>query len=356
MQLKPVVKLNVADDSNKFQPLPAPTGSYPFRYNLPRNSIDGNRLVFHMVGDTGSTVNPLFLKNVAGKMRSHFNTEDKKNDPSFLYHLGDVVYNHGEEEHYYDQFFAGFNEYPKPIFAIPGNHDADPNPAGSSNISLKAFMEVFCNAENCESKLAQGLMRKCNTQPNSYFTLTTPLANIIGLYSNVPKFGIITSEQQDWFIEELISAGKEKSEKALIVCLHHSPYSGDTNHGSSLPMISFLENAFLKSGIKPHVVFSAHVHNYQRFIKTYNGGEQIPFIVAGAGGYAELHKIVEDTGTEFSDDSPLFAGVSLEKYCDNSHGFLKITITKDSDSFNLRGDYYTIGESDTPFDSFSVNF
>ena len=140
-----------------------------------------------------------------------------------------------------------------------------------------------------------------------------------------------------------------------MVCLHHSPYSRDTNHGSSIPMISFLEQAFQKSGIKPHVVFSAHVHNYQRFIKTYGRGEQIPFIAAGAGGYAELHKIVGASDTEFSDVSPFFDGVSLEKYCDDSHGFLKISIVKDSNGFTLTGEYFIVADSDTPFDSFTIN-
>jgi hypothetical protein len=314
-----------------------------------------NRLVFHVGGDTGSTVDPVFLKNVVRKMAADFSRKDESNNPSFLYHLGDVVYNHGESEHYYEQFFAGFNEYPRPIFAIPGNHDGDINPGASSKVSLKAFMEVFCNMEECESELARGLTRKCNTQPNPYFTLKTPLANIIGLYSNVPKFGIITREQQEWFIRELISAGKEKSDKALIVCLHHSPYSRDTNHGSSLPMILFLEEAFLEAGVKPHIVFSAHVHNYQRFMKRYGDGTEIPFIVAGAGGYAELHNIVEFPNDQFSDESRAFDNVSLEKYCDTSHGFLKITIIKEPGEFELEGNYFTVDESTTPFDNFVIN-
>jgi hypothetical protein len=43
--------------------------------------------------------------------------------PAFLFHLGDVVYNFGEGQHYYDQFYEPYRRYDRPIFAIPGNHD-----------------------------------------------------------------------------------------------------------------------------------------------------------------------------------------------------------------------------------------
>ena len=43
--------------------------------------------------------------------------------PSFFFHLGDVVYNFGEAQYYYDQFYEPFRAYDRPIFAIPGNHD-----------------------------------------------------------------------------------------------------------------------------------------------------------------------------------------------------------------------------------------
>ncbi|MFX7870449.1 metallophosphoesterase family protein, partial [Acinetobacter baumannii] len=46
------------------------------------------------------------------------------NQPAFLFHLGDIVYNFGEAQYYYDQFYEPFRNYPAPIFAIPGNHDS----------------------------------------------------------------------------------------------------------------------------------------------------------------------------------------------------------------------------------------
>ena len=43
--------------------------------------------------------------------------------PAFFFHLGDVIYNFGEADYYYDQFYEPFRAYDRPIFAIPGNHD-----------------------------------------------------------------------------------------------------------------------------------------------------------------------------------------------------------------------------------------
>ena len=43
--------------------------------------------------------------------------------PAFFFHLGDVIYNFGEAQYYYDQFYEPFRAYDRPIFAVPGNHD-----------------------------------------------------------------------------------------------------------------------------------------------------------------------------------------------------------------------------------------
>eukprot|EP01132_Coremiostelium_polycephalum_P017489 gene17489-20932_t len=169
--------------------------------------------------------------------------------PQFLYHLGDIVYHFGEKEQYQKQFFEPYENYPGPIYAIAGNHDADVNPDNPEPYeSLDAFYNVFCNTSSRTVYFAGTHSRKSQQQPNVYWTLNTELATIIGLYSNVPKYGSIGAAQRSWFIEELKRAGTLNQEKAIIVCLHHAPYSADTNHASSLPMIRFLNMAFEEAG------------------------------------------------------------------------------------------------------------
>jgi predicted phosphodiesterase len=361
----PVIKLNQPDDTFKFQPLPNPSGSHPYHLSIDTSSqVNPDKMVFQMVGDTGGRLNPDFQKKVASEMSRQFQDCLEESDrPRFLYHLGDVVYHFGEAAHYDQQFFIPYRNYPAPIFAIAGNHDSDVNPDSATPYqSLDAFRAVFCDSRSHEISFADGKDWKSNTQPNVYWTLDTPLASIIGLHSNVPKYGVIGNEQRQWFIQELIKAERQRQEKIIIVCLHHAPYSADVNHGSSLPMISFLEDAFRKSGVRPDIIFSGHVHNYQRFQKSYPDGKILPFIVAGAGGFDELHGLARTNQDTYSTNHPLLNNVKLINYCDNQHGFLKVTLARHLGGIDLTGEYYSIPhqieleEHATLADRFSYSF
>ena len=358
-----VLKTEKIDDAHKFQSLPQPSGSYPYRL-APGDTGTTEKLIFHMVGDTGGPDLPTYQQEVVSQMTIQHAIAAPNERPSFLYHLGDIVYHYGEAEQYDGQFLTPFEQYPAPIYAIAGNHDSDVNPESEEPYeSLEAFYTTFCNTSPKTIYFGRNAQRKSQVQPHVYWTMEAPLATIIGLYTNVPKYGCIKKEQKSWFIKELKNAAKYNSEKAVIVCLHHAPYSADFNHGSSLNMIEFLESAFEEAGVKPDVVFSGHVHNYQRFTKQYPDGKTVPFIVAGAGGFEELHTLAEPSNPAYYTENPLLAQVQLDNYCDNKHGFLKISIEKNPFNFSVKGEYYTVpnknhsmkNKSATLFDSFSID-
>lgn len=356
-----VLKAETIDDGHKFQTLPQPAGSYPYRLNI-GNTLNHEKMIFHMVGDTGGSNTLAFQEQVVEEMAAQCQDSATDQQPSFLYHLGDIVYHYGEAEHYDKQFLTPFEQYPAPIYAIAGNHDSDINPDCDEHYeSLEAFYTAFCNTIPKTIYFGQEKKRKSQVQPHVYWTMESPLATIIGLYTNVPKYGCIKKEQRSWFIEELRNAAKHSSDKAIIVCMHHAPYSADFNHGSSLNMIEFLESAFEESGVKPDIVFSGHVHNYQRFSKHYADGKTVPFIVAGAGGFEELHTLADPTDPAYYTQSPLLEQVQLDNYCDNKYGFLKIAIEKNPFSFMIKGEYYTVSNKKTGhkntslFDSFSID-
>lgn len=358
-----VLKTDKIDDAHKFQSLPQPTGSYPYRLNA-EDSGDNEKLIFHMVGDTGGLDAIGFQQGVVDQMAAQHQNSLTNEQPSFLYHLGDLVYHYGEASQYDGQFLAPFEQYPAPIYAIAGNHDSDVNPESEEHYdSLEAFYTTFCNTCPKTIYFGKDAQRKSQVQPHVYWTMEASLATIIGLYTNVPKYGCIKKEQRSWFIKELQNAAKYGSEKAIIVCLHHAPYSADFNHGSSLNMIEFLESAFEEAGVKPDVVFSGHVHNYQRFSKHYADGKTVPFIVAGAGGFEELHTLADPADPAYDTQSPLLEQVHLDNYCDNKHGFLKVSIEKNPFSFTIKGEYYTvpgknhntINRSAALFDTFSID-
>lgn len=346
---RPIQKLYQPDDTYKKQPLPKPSGTYPYHLNLDRFAdVSPDAFSFNMVGDTGGVRYPDGQKKIATQMCNQLTEDNIAERPAFLYHLGDVVYHFGEAVQYERQFFKPYENYNRPVFAIAGNHDSDVNPANPLPYkSLDAFMAVFCDSESRSIPFAGTSARKSMVQPNVYWTLQTPLANIIGLHSNTPKYGYVDETQCKWFVEELKTAAKEQPGKLILVAIHHAPYTADFNHGSSLPMIEFLEGAFAESGVLPDGVFSGHVHNYQRFNKTYPNGKVVPYIVCGAGGFDELHSLIYEGDPLYTIDSPLLDNVHLENYCDSKHGFLKITLKKEGDGVSLHGQYYALNNDGT---------
>jgi acid phosphatase type 7 len=174
------------------------------------------------------------------------------------------------------------------------------------------------------------------TQPNVYWTLVAPLVTIVGLYTNVPEGGRLDEDQIDWLQSELSDAA---SDRALLVALHHPVYSADAHHGGSARMGEVLDAAIEASGRTPDLVLTAHVHNYQRFTRRL-GDREVPYIVAGAGGYWHLHYMAKD-----DQGQPLKlpwqtpeADVRLDAYCEDRHGYLRVTVTDTS----LKGEYITV--------------
>ena len=251
--------------------------------------IEGaGRLVFHCVGDTGGIHGTQAQEAIAHAMEAQIQSAAPADRPAFFYHLGDVIYFNGLRDLYGVQFYEPYKYYPAPIFAIPGNHDGDtrtrPGDTPDHEPSLSGFIDNFCDSQPKHLDT----YRETMTQPYVYWVLEAPFATVIGLYSNVDGSldGRGTNEQQRWFEGQMRSA---PADKCLIVAVHHPPYSLDSDHGGSPAILAALERASGLAGRWPDAVFSGHVHNYQRYTRTVNG-RQIPFVVAGAGGYANDRK------------------------------------------------------------------
>ncbi len=180
------------------------------------------RISFHTVGDTGAASTAAISKEASVTDAMASTIAGAAAAPAFCFHLGDVIYNFGEAEYYYDQFYEPFRAYDRPIFAIPGNHDgAVTYTHGGSQPdvpSLQAFIANFCTAEPDKPPDAGGLARTTMTQPGVYFTLDAPMVSIIGIYTNVLEGpGVITDEggvypaltgdkQYGWLVERARAA------------------------------------------------------------------------------------------------------------------------------------------------------
>jgi Icc-related predicted phosphoesterase len=275
------------------------------------SAIDKNGMtVFHAVGDTGAakvsrsqTAATAIEQEarVADAMVAEVNSGGV-NGPAFFFHLGDVIYNFGEAQYYYDQFYEPFREYDRPIFAIPGNHDGMVFGAGSSAPqvpTLDAFLTNFCAVTPGPSPDAGTLVRSVMTQPGVYFVLDAPFVSIIGLYTNVLDSGpgIISSQgshypiiddQLDFLEQQLtrLKADHDKQKRAVILATHHPPLSADARHGGSSGIIKDIDSCCKKANLWPDMVLSGHAHLYQRFTRVVNNGQETPYIVSGSGGFA----------------------------------------------------------------------
>jgi len=322
-----VTRLHDSTRNVQFQPLPDLRSKYPYRYKFNSSSPGATEgTTIHVVGDTGGVKYPVSQQIVADAMEK----DAIANKIDLCYHLGDVVYYYGENIDYYDQFYEPYQHYPAKIMGIPGNHDGEPADANST--SLQGFITNFCGT-GVITPDAREIHRASMDQPNVYWTLDAELFTVIGLYSNVPEGGRLEQDQLDWFVSELKESSRHK--KALLVAVHHPPYSYDNHHSGSQYIKEILTEGFATSKVHPDLVLSGHVHNYQRFTID----DKYPYLVVGNSGYWHLHAMKEkelEVPLDVSEDDS--NKVVLEQYVSDRHGFLKLGISKEM----IKGEFLAV--------------
>jgi hypothetical protein len=301
---------------------------------------------------------------------------------SFLYHLGDVVYKdevktdaqgNDQREMYNAQFYAPYTSYGRQIFAIAGNHDG--KVAGNAATSaVEHFMANFCARSTLRSPDNTTDERGAMIQPYPYWRLTTPLAYIIGIYTNIANGGMLDDPahpdqrpQYDWLVAQLKDIrrrnARRSARKAVLLALHYPPYSGTSNFAQrgdptlgpsnashALPLGEVLQQAFVASGQRPDAVFSAHAHLYQRLTHRYGDGWEVPYLVVGSGGHGPVESMwkqcdhTEGTAKQTPFNAMLPPGhtlpadqrVRVVAFDDQSFGFLRVSIA----GHKLTGEFF----------------
>ncbi len=235
---------------------------------------------FHLLGCTGDFSDQQTETAVAQAMAAQVDDPNcavlVPNSPathaSFLFHLGDVVYRddnkkdpngNNQTQMYNAQFYTPYTSYRRTIngqsdfsciFAIAGNHDgklsADPDES-----AITHFVTNWCATPVAPPPAASAVHpalirpkapdnqtddRLAMVQPYVYWRLDTPLAYIIGLYTNIANGGVLddpptTTEpsQYCWLVDQLRDVGQKNTtntpRKAAVLALHYPSYSGATN-------------------------------------------------------------------------------------------------------------------------------
>ena len=329
---------------------------------------DAGKIIFHAFGDSGASNSGKYANELrVGDQVTLDSTSSSQDDrAAFLFHLGDVVYNFGEAQYYYDQFYDPFRNYPAPIFAIPGNHDSFVVPGtAAGHTPLDTFQRNFCSKEHVITPEAGSLHRTAMTQPGVYFTLDAPFVRIIGLFSNAledpgvisnldDNWAAVSNVQIDFLRAQLKRIKQEKYPGAVLLATHHPPYSysppaksggAGGNHGCSTVMLEQIDKICQEEGVYPHAFLSAHAHNYQRYTRIMSfGGKDIdvPFIVCGDGGHnvntlvrprkgtpaVEPHAGADVKYLEGKNSVEKVKHLILAKYDDHNYGYLRIHVDK----------------------------
>ena len=314
------------------------------------------QIVFHSLGDCGSVKGPSTEDHVTDKMVADFNETDPKEVPQFALMLGDVIYNFGEAQYYYDQFYDPYRNYPAPILAVAGNHDGMVSPLANA-ITLAAFLRNFCAdpAQGFQvNPEAGGLSRTAQVQPGVFFTFEAPFVRILFIYSNTLEDpGVISdpnigSTQIDFLRAALTRVQKENYTGALLFAHHHPPYVAGGGHGSSTVMRQQMDAVCAEVGVWPHAVLSGHAHNYQRFTRLRSDGTEIPYVVCGNGGHNVVKLSQPGDPVLRAPQIVVRAGggkdqVTLENYDDVDYGYLRVI----ADPQQLRIEYHPAADGAT---------
>jgi Calcineurin-like phosphoesterase len=343
-------------------------------------------ITFHMIGDSGATAQSTFpaMIKVSDAVTNDFHSASAANRPSFLFHLGDVVYNFGESAYYYDEFYEPYRNYPAPIFSIPGNHDSFVLPnAPTSSEALTIFQRNFCSAAPAVTVEAGSLHRTSITQPGVYFALDAPYVRIIGLFSNAledpgvissqaakskkgtkkkpdsstsatPTWPVVPDYQLAFLSTQLQNIKNRNYQGAVILAVHHPPFvysppsggsSGGTHYSSPF-MLADIDTVCKNVGVYPHAIISGHAHNYQRYTRKlqFNGQTySVPFIICGDSGH-NVDKLVkpsfgkqtaepgDNVDVSYMDTGAIVqsTGLTLNQHDDQNSGFLRVQATVSS--------------------------
>lgn len=340
---------SAAQASQQLEPVPASRTPSVLNLNQVLSAADlqqitsAGSIVFHCVGDTGGVKEPSNQFAVADQMAADLGGKTYQTGrPAFFYHLGDVVYYFGQESYYYEQFYDPYRDYDGPIFAIPGNHDGVISPSIKGQKTLAGFLDNFCTTQPSHNPEAQGISRTTMTQPGVYFTLDAPFVKIIGLYSNTSEGatqGVISGKvvgmaQLNFLKQQLQTAAQQRKSgdhRALIIAVHHPPFTGSEDHAPSPNVLADIDSVCKTAGILPDLVLSGHAHLYERYTR-YVGTSQIPFVVAGMGGYFNLSGFRPSTNGAKPKPPVITKDAAgnklvLNNYNDNSFGFLRLNVS-----------------------------
>ncbi|MGA7444788.1 MAG: metallophosphoesterase [Candidatus Sulfotelmatobacter sp.] len=188
-------------------------------------------------------------------------------NPAFISFGGDIVYNGYDKDDWkvWDRETAAWREKKIPVYPALGNHDLH----GDEKIALANYFERFPDLQN-----------------SRYYSLRAANTLMLVLDSSLDE---VSGPQGQWLTQKLDHLSGDVD--FVFIVLHHPPYTsssdmkifggGHSARSQERALAKMLEarQANLRARI---VVFSGHVHNYER----HEHGGITYFVTGGAGAHA----------------------------------------------------------------------
>jgi hypothetical protein len=253
---------------------------------------DPDSFSFMVIGDTGEGDDPQYAV-VPGFLR-------ESQDTSFAVVASDVIYPVGSTDDYGTKFFRPYQDYPAPVYAVPGNHDWYED--------LGGFMRVFCDdapplpAEPAPRPLTRAWLRSLlwhrprphdgqrlaearklrsavgqqAVQPGPYWAIDAGPLRIVGIDTGL--LGTLDAEQGAWLRE--VSRGPRPkilvTGSPLYVDGEHHPCPIDGG-GTVDDIVRAPEHRYVAA-------IGGDIHNYQRYPVRLEDGRTLQYVVSGGGG------------------------------------------------------------------------
>ena len=187
--------------------------------------------------------------------------------PAFISFTGDIVYNGYDVNDWkvWDNETSIWREKNIPVYPVLGNHDLH----GSENVALANYFQRFPDLKN-----------------SRYYSVRAANTLILALDSSLDE---ISGPQGQWLTQKLDSIPADVD--FVFLALHHPPYTSSSDakkfgggHSARTPeqeLAKMLEGR--QQNLRARfVVFSGHVHNYER----HEHGGVTYFVTGGAGAHA----------------------------------------------------------------------
>jgi Icc-related predicted phosphoesterase len=199
-------------------------------------------------------------------------------NPSFICFTGDIVYNGNDADDWkvWDKETSAWREQKIPVYPALGNHDLH----GAPEVALGNYFKRFPDLEN-----------------SRYYSVRVANSLVLVLDSSLDES---TGPQGQWLADKLDHVPADVD--FVFLMFHHPPYTsssddkkfggGHSARSHEQALAKILEDRQAKARFRI-VVFSGHVHNYERHE---HGG--VTYFVSG-GGAAHAYPIERAPGDPF---------------------------------------------------------